>query len=293
MPELKFTKATDEEHEIKLDSYLIYAEWKSGYAYIGHSASFDIGTSFVGNGAKIKINGQSEGGKKLGKISSEIRNNKFVGSFDIPDNIENGDEIYFTVKLSKNGLDSESGRIPVFIPPVVSNIKWSAQEARRGDTLTLTADIKEVAPGTEVLVTIYEYDRNGANDRIAEIPVKVKDKKIKLFWEYEYHEDTDEVPTQEEMERYGGSYNPPEYFFTIKAGDIEFGKDQESELLVFKDWIEITLRNDIGKPVADAEYVITLPDGQEKRGNLDANGQARVDGIPPGEFRVFFPNMPE
>jgi len=117
--------------------------------------------------------------------------------------------------------------------------------------------------------------------------------KLKLFWEYEYHEDTDEVPTQEEMERYGGSYNPPEYFFTIKLGGIEYGNEQESGLLTFKDWVDITLKNDLGEPIPDAEYVITLPDGQEKRGNLDSNGHARIEGIPPGEYQYFFPNMPE
>lgn len=291
--ELKFTKSTDTEHEIKLTSSLIYAEWCSGLAFSSQTVSFEVVTSFVGNGAKIKITGKSEGGKKLGKIKDKIKNNKYIGRFEIPDDIEIGDEIYFEVGLSKNGIDGESNRIPVYPAPKVSNMKWSAKEARRGDVLKLTADVGNVISGTEVLVTIYEYDRDKAHDKIAEIPAEIENEKLELLWEYEYHEDTDEIPSQEELDRYGASYNPPEYFFTIKIGETEYGLEQESGILEFKDWIEITLENDIGEPVPNAEYVVRLPDGQEKRGNLDSDGKVRIDGIPPGRFNVFFPNMPE
>ncbi len=291
MGELKFTKATDQEHEIKLDSYLIYAEWRSGGAFAGQPARFEVATSFVGNGAKISLEGKSEKGKKLGKIKDTIKNNKYIGSFDIPEDIELGDEIYFKVELSKNGLEGESARIPVFPQPQVENLKWSAPEARRGDILTLSADIKNVQSGTEALVTIYEYDQDGAHDRITELATTVENNKIEVKWEYEYHEDTDEIPTKEEMEKYGGSYNPPEYFFTVKIGEAEFGRQQESGILSFKDYLEIELLDSRGNPRGNEKYIITLPDGTEKEGNLDPSGYAKLEGIPPGTFSVSFPDV--
>ncbi len=284
--ELKFNKSTDSEEEIKLDSSLVYAEWRSGCAIAGRTVSLEVATTFVGNGASIKITGKSRKGKKLGKIKDKIFNNKFVGELDVPQDIEIGDRVYFEVELSDNSLSGESEDIPVVPGINVTNMKWSADEARRGDILTLSADVENVKDDTEVLVTIYEHDRDNAHDKITEIPAVIKDEKLEVSWEYQYHEDVDELPTQEELERYGGSYNSPEYFFTIKIYDEVFGKKQESKLLVFKDWIEMRFADDDGTPIADHEWVATLTDGQEKRGRTDSNGIARVDGIPPGRYYI-------
>ena len=129
--------------------------------------------------------------------------------------------------MPKNNLEGKSEKITVMPPVKVSNLRWNADEARRGDVLTLTADVEGAAPNTKATVTIYEYDENGINDPITELETVVKDNKIELSWIYEYHEDTDEIPSQEELERYGRNYNPPEYFFTVKIGEAEFGKDRQ------------------------------------------------------------------
>jgi len=289
--ELKFNKATDTEHEIKLDSQLIYAAWRTGTAYGGQAAPLEVLTSFVGNGAKIKIEGKSENGKNLGKINSKIKNNKFIGELEIPEDIELGDSVYFEVNLSDNGLDGESNRIPAKPPIKVTNMKWSAEEARRGDTLTLTADIEGVDEGTEAKIIIYEYDNDNIHDVITEFPAVVEKNKIEVMWEYEYHEDTDEIPTEEEMQKYGGKYNPPEYFFTITIGAEEFGKEQESGILEFKDWIEINLKDENDEIIPNEEYVLICSDGVEKRGSVDESGYAREKGIPPGRIKIEFPNL--
>ncbi len=288
--DLKFTKSTDAEHEIELESSLISASWRSGKAIAGQTATFEVLTAFVGEGATIKIKGKSENGKKLGKIKDVIKRNKYVGEFEIPEDTELDDMIYFEVKLPKNDLEGESNRIPVFPPVQVFNMKWSAKEARRGDVLTLSADVNGLRDHTEITVIIYDYDRDSAHDKIIELPATVMDKRIELQWEFEYHEDTDEIPTQEELDKYGGKYNPPEYFFTIKVEDTEFGVEQESGLLEFKDWIEIELLDEDGNPVANEDYILHLPDGRQKQGKLDTNGRAREKDIPPGSIPIEFPN---
>jgi hypothetical protein len=289
----KFTKSTDAEHEVKLESSLIAAAWRCGAAFGGQKASFEVITSFVGEGASIKLTGKTENGKSLGKISDVIRNNKFIGAFDVPSDIERGDLAYFEVQLPANGLSGESNRIPVGPPIDVTNLKWSAKEARRGDKLKLTADARGVPDGTEAKITIFEYDRDNIHDRIVELMAEVKNQKIEIEWEYEYYEDTDEIPTEEELNRYGKNYNPPEYFFTVTIGDAVFGKKQESGLLEFKDWIEIELKDENGNPVPNQRYVIELPDGSKKEGNLDENGHAKIEGIPPGAINVSYPDALE
>ncbi|MEE9443242.1 MAG: hypothetical protein V3V99_11325 [candidate division Zixibacteria bacterium] len=290
---LKFTKSTDTEHEITLDSSMASTRWRSGSAPIGGKAEFEIITAFVGNGAKIKVTGKSSGGSSLGKISSTIRNNVFVGSFDIPDDVEADEEVYFEVKLSANGLSGESNRILARPRIVVSNMRWSAEEARRGDTLKLSADVSGCRDNDEAKITIYEYDSDGVHDRICEIPANIRENKIEIEWEYEYHEDTDEIPTQEELDQYGSSYNPPEYFFVIEINGQKFGREQESKLLKFKDFVEIKLLDEEEVPIANEDYVLILPDGSEKKGKTDGDGNIRIDDVPPGRVRVEFPEAIE
>ena len=291
--DLKYSKSTDSQHKIKLESSLVYAAWRTGIAPLGQSAPLEVFTSFVGDGAKIKIKGKSQKGKSLGKIDAVIKNNKFVGMLDIPDNLEIGEAVQFEVDLPQNGLSGKSNFIPVGPPIEATDLKWSATEARRGDILTMSAKVKGVPEGAEAKVVIYEYDADNVHDRITALPVIIQKNKIELLWEYEYHEDTDEVPTDEELKKYGKSYNPPEYFFVIEISGQKFGKKQESGLLIFKDWIEIILEDEEGKRVPNEQYVLHLPDGQQRQGALNGNGYAREEKIPPGGVTIEFPNVEE
>jgi len=293
MSKLEYSKGTDSEHSIKLDPKLVSMMWRDGVAYAGGKAFFEVTTAFVGNGAKIKATGKSAKGKKLGKINGKMLANRFVDAFDIPEDMDKDDKIYFDIDISGNSLSGTSEMIPVQPVVRVSNMKWSEDIARRGDVLKLTADVKGIKNGTEVLVTIFEYDRDSSHDKIVSIPSTINDEKLELEWEYEYHEDTDEIPSQEEMERYGSQYNPPEYFFTIKIGGKEYGREQESGLLEFKDWIELELYDDDGNPRADEDYKIIFADGSEQEGKLDSEGKVRLEDIPPGGYRVFFPKLGE
>lgn len=281
-----FDKNTDKEETIKVESALLFAVWRSASAICGQKATFEIGTAFVGYGAQIEVIGKTENGEKLGTIKGIATYNHFFGEFEIPDDLELGDEAYFEVKLSKHSLKGESDRIPVRPAINITDLKWSAEQARRGDLLTLSGKTKGIHNDEEVLVTIYEYDTDGAHDKIVELPATVKDKQFELQWEYQYFEDTDEIPTQAEQKEYGGSYNPPEYFFTVRFGDAVFGKGQESGLLTFKDFVDVAYADENGLPYADADYKLILADGCERTGKLDSEGRARIEDVPPGQFKI-------
>ena len=107
-------------------------------------------------------------------------------------------------------LTKKSNCMYVYPAVEIKNLKWDKNEARRGDILKLTADVTNVYEGAEAEIQIWEHDSDGAHDLITKFPVIVKNKKIEADWEYEYHEDTDDIPTEEETEK---GYNPPEYFF--------------------------------------------------------------------------------
>ncbi len=288
--ETSFNKSADSQHKITLQSSLVYAVWLSGTAQPGREVYLEVGTSFVGLGAAIEIKVKSQQGKSLGSLNDKIYNNKYVGKLLISGDAQIGDLAYFEVKLPAVNLQGESSRISIVPPIKVKNMSWSASEARRGEILTLKADIENVNEGVPAKVIIFEADQDGAHDRICEIETTVKNSKISLDWEYEYHEDTDEIPTEEELQRYGRSYNPPEYFFVIEIDKQEFGREQDSGLLTFKDYLEIQANQGDGSVMANEDVIAHLPDGSEKRITLDEYGYYKLEGVPPGKCRIEFPN---
>jgi uncharacterized surface anchored protein len=164
----------------------------------------------------------------------------------------------------------------------ITNARWDKEEARRGDTLVLSADVKGARDGTEATIEILEHDADGNHDSIETFPVTVENEKVEMEWKFKYTEDTDEIPTAEESEK---GYNPREYFFKVTAKGIT----AESEILKFRDSIEIRLLDEYGEPVAEAEYTILLADGTEIQGKLDKNGSATIEDVPPGPYKLQFP----
>lgn len=284
----EYTKTTDEVHVINLPSKITHAIWRTKAACVEEKAVFEVWTHFVGNGSDIQIKVEDKRGKKIEKLKGKVYGDYFAGSIVVPKKAK--DELSFTAKLPKHGLEKKSGTLRVIPPIAVTNMKWGQKEARREDVIKLSADIEGVPDETEVMIYIYEYDQDRAHDFITKFPYRVKSKKIEAEWEYSYHEDTDEIPTDEEMKEYGKSYNPPEYFWVGEIGGKRFGDKQESGLLEFRDWIEIELIDEEGNPIAGAEYVLNLPDGEEKKGKLNSQAYIKEEDVPPGKCQVSFPD---
>jgi hypothetical protein len=291
----EYKKQTDEVHEVKLDSKITNVNWKQKIATVGDTVSFFVQTHYVGSGSeievkfedkkgKIRLSTGDEPGKMKGTVSGKVYGDQFMGTIVVPEKAR--EELKFTVKLNKHGLEMKSKPIPVFPKINVTNLKWGQKEARRGDIVKISADVENLPDEAEVMIIIYEYDQDGAHDFITKFPSRVKNKKIETEWEFEYHEDTDEIPTQEEEEKYGKNYNPPEYFFVIDTYGQIFGDEQESGLLEFKDWIELVLFDGTGAEIPDIGYRLKLPDGNQRSGKLDENGYAKEDDIPPGKVTI-------
>jgi hypothetical protein len=56
-------------------------------------------------------------------------------------------------------------------------------------------------------------------------------------------------------------------------------------------WIAIELIDDEGVPYPDEFYRLELPDGSTRQGRLDREGKARIESIPEGSCKVFFPDL--
>ncbi len=284
--EYLFTKATNESHIIKVESQLIYAMWKKGIARGGANIELEVRTAFVGEGAKISITIKGSKSKKLGSFDDLIFGNRYTCAIPLPPDMELGEDVWFEVKLSKQKLKGKSNLIPAFPMPELLSMSWNQQVARRGDVLNLSAEFDRVQDDEKVTVHIYEYDSDGIHDPIVQIPTKLEHKKLSLMWQFEYHEDTDEIPTQAELDKYGTTYNPPEYFFVVDIDGSRFGEEQESGILGFKDFVEIVLTGSSGPASEGKELTIRLADNSEKTAQSDENGVFTFIDVPPGKWEI-------
>jgi hypothetical protein len=271
---------SDQIKKVELPSSIQQVLWTKPYAAAGAEVGLEVFTQFVGNNSEMKIDLSDKSGKKFETIKAKISGNHFWKQITVPEKAK--DELYAEVKLPKHGLNKKSNCLNVYPAVQIKNCKWDKKEARRGDILKLTADVLNVYEGTEAEIQIWEHDQDGAHDFITKFTKTVKNRKIEAEWEFEYHEDTDDIPTEEEAEK---GYNPPEYFFRV----IIAGISADSELLEFKDWIEIELKDLKGLPIKEEEYILTFPDGKQKKGRLDDNGCTKLENILPGRYKIIFP----
>jgi hypothetical protein len=270
---------TDKKQEVKLESSIEQVLWSKKSATPGGKVGLDVFTKFVGNNSEIKIEISDKAGKTFETIKGKLSGNHFWKEIVVPEKAK--DELFGEAKLSKHSLTKKSSGLYLFPLVEIKNLKWDKDEVRRGDILKLTADIKGLADGNEAELQIWEHDADEAHDLITKFPVTIKNQKVEAEWEFQYVDDTDDIPTEEESEK---GYQWPEYFFRVVCA----GKSADSGLLKFKDFIEVVLQDKLGVPHKNRKYVLKLPDGTEKKGTLDDEGKLTLNDIPPGkiEFKL-------
>lgn len=269
--------SSDKIKKVELSSSIQQVLWTKPFAAAGAKIGLEVFTQFVGNNSEIQIELYDKNAKKFDAIKGKISGNHFWKEITVPEKAK--DELYAFVKLPKHDLCKKSNCLYIYPAVQIKNLKWDKKEARRGDILKLTADVLNVYEGTEAEIQIWEYDTDGAHDFITKFPAIVKNQMVEAGWEFEYYEDTDDIPTEEETEK---GYNYPEYFFRV----VIAGVSRDSEILRFKDWIGLVLYNYSGKPIPNIQYKLILPDGKERTGKLDKDGYSKEDDIPPGKIKI-------
>jgi hypothetical protein len=80
--------------------------------------------------------------------------------------------------------------------------------------------------------------------------------------------------------------------FTLELPNLD-GNDWDvvQNLVEPSDYIDLVLVDETGTPLANQDYLITLPDGSIRHGSVDSEGQAKVTGITAGLCEISFPNL--
>jgi hypothetical protein len=178
--------------------------------------------------------------------------------------------------IRKSGVADGSHTIAL---AAITKCAWSEKAARDGDKVKMQVETAGIKDGAKAMFQVWQRDINRADREIAGFAdVKLSGGKVEAEWAYEYPEDDDGHDR-------GRGYSYPKFYFTVQIEDM----NTRSGILDYKDWIEIELLDENNDPVADEEYEVRFSTGEVRRGRLDSNGQARLEGIPTASHRVLFP----
>jgi uncharacterized Zn-binding protein involved in type VI secretion len=188
-------------------------------------------------------------------------------------------------KLRKTGVPEGNYDVKL---KVVTNARWSKKQAKDGETVKMSAEACGFESGTKAKFEVWEKDANKPDELIATIEdVEINGDKVEAEWQYVYVDEEEKESEASEQES-RTKYQSPSYYFTVKVGDSQV----RSPLLGYKDFIELYLNDIKDSPIADARYRVFLSDGEVREGQLDSNGYAKVENVPPGKWGVEFPDYP-
>lgn len=152
----------------------------------------------------------------------------------------------------------------------LKDAKWSKAKAAVGEKIKLTVTADGFEDGASGALTILKKDDAGGRRVLAQIPCKVKGKKLEAEWTIDVT-GADEAPIKDKAER------KEEYcqFIAHAGGSVAVS----GKLEVHAD-LDIELVDEIGQPIEKQKIEVILSNGEVKELNLDAQGKARLPQVP-------------
>ena len=155
-------------------------------------------------------------------------------------------------------------------------VAWGQSIVHRDEQVALRAETAGFDDGTAATLRIFAYREDGDHELVGQLAAAVGRDRVEAVWPYEYHGDVADLP--DPIGREGDVYAPVRYFFDL---DVD-GHTGRSGMLEFRDWIEFEVVDVDEKPLAYQRFVARFADGSQREFRLDEDGQARLDGVPPG-----------
>jgi len=184
-------------------------------------------------------------------------------------------------RISQAGL--QSGDVTIELK-VITEAKWSQPSARDGETIQIKVSLDGIEDGTPAKIEIHERNLNTPDNLLQIIEdAEVSGGAIEVDWAYEY---VDEEFAEEGRDEERPRFYSPSFFFKVRVA----GCEAQSDLLEYRDFIEVYLKNDEEDAIADAEYLVFLSNGEVRSGQLDGDGYAKIEQVPPGPWSVEFPD---
>ena len=185
-------------------------------------------------------------------------------------------------EIHKTGIDSGQCSVRLLS---LSDAKWSAEEAKTDEELTMSAKAEGLTDGAPAEFKIFYRDLRGPDIPAGTVSAKVQGDKIEAKWK---HPDDGPEPTADASNDPSVGYSRPEYFFVVESEDCR----AMSNMLRFKDWLELELKDEEENALTNEEYRLVLANGEIRKGSTDSKGRSRIENVPPGPVQVEVPRFP-
>ncbi len=261
-----FQKPPDNKATIKMGSFNVLIGDGGSGGGSGDSGDSSVQAQTVkveaDKGHFLDLKFVDKGGKEITGVSYSIRS---------PGNAEMTGVL--TGRIKKAGLKEGDYEISL---KAITKAEWSAGSAQVGDKVKLLVDSVGIEDGEKAVLQLFIKDFNCADRLFKSIDCKINGGKIEHEWELII--DDDLVEEQDAKVKSSG-YSSPSFYFTIMVANLK----AKSGLLIFKDYVELELKDD-DKPVGNVKYTVYLPNGGVREGYLDKNGYAKIENLPPGKI---------
>jgi len=81
-----------------------------------------------------------------------------------------------------------------------------------GEIVKLQGKFEGCLPNSEATVIVYEYNPDGHHDKVTTMPTQLKNLDLEVQWEFDYYDNTAQIPIEQEKQKYQKHYVPVEYF---------------------------------------------------------------------------------
>ena len=167
----------------------------------------------------------------------------------------------------------------------VHSAAWSAENARVGDEVTISAAAPGIEDGTEVLICIEQLSRDGTGSDTAEVlQTTVSGEKIEATWAYGTSYGQTEAPDSVDSNRPVSDQMP------IYRADIAVplvGLRRSTGLLSYQSTFKMQVRRpSSGEPVAGLPYRLLLTSDDVREGETNSDGWIEEDEVPPGDHEI-------
>lgn len=165
----------------------------------------------------------------------------------------------------------------------IVDARWSVEEADVGDTVKVQVKTVGVEDGSKADILIFVRDGNYTDHLLATLESKISGDALEEDFLLNVDEKFLSICGQKSKNT---KYSQPFFFYKINIADLT----EQSALLMYKDHVEIKLKDDDGNAVGNIKYEAHLPSGEIREGTLDDQGEAKIENTSPGKIKVKFTN---
>ncbi len=282
-----FQGQSDQVLKIKLQSFIVAAQWLEPIASAGCETILEVMTAYVGDTAPIEISVMDAMGKECLKLQGVVLSQIFRARINLPSDIVG--PLRFKAKLPKHSLEAQSGELKVLPKIQVKNLRWlngesqAISEWKDGTLLTCEGQCLGAEEKTEALIVLSVKTAHGLAEWIQAI-AQVEQGKAKATFAPKYAERADKLKTQSQLQPTGESYEQPELVFQLRCLGAS-ANSQPLPVLQTKVLLYEMAPGQAGK-FAGKSIKVLDPSGATTSYSIPKDGRIEIVKTKPGRYEI-------